>query len=299
MHPSILGVIIIECLMLGAQGAFYLERPFDRRRIWYIVFFALLLLLNISNCFFPNPFLQIPLLIQYLIRNGIVFITVSYLPYWLSCKIQIIKYQFQKKQEILLFFIVPYPMLFLVAYFLLHDLEKAHRYTIFIPAFNNLLLLILVGKVLCGIPKKEKKRKYVECLIAIGTIISWMFLYLAIHLNWGKAMETIFINLGPATINSLLLINWTKSGYREQRQLRDLLSIVPSTELITKSCDNLMLSEREKEIAVLLCQRLKRQQIADKLFISVRTVDKHIERIFLKAGVSSRDALYKRLNRIV
>lgn len=44
------------------------------------------------------------------------------------------------------------------------------------------------------------------------------------------------------------------------------------------------LSEREKEILLLVCQGLSNQEIADKLFISKRTVDKHRANILEKTG---------------
>jgi DNA-binding CsgD family transcriptional regulator len=84
----------------------------------------------------------------------------------------------------------------------------------------------------------------------------------------------------------------------EQANLDNVNPYVPIIEIIALNCSNYLLSERETEIAILLCHRLKRQQIADKLFISVRTVDKHIERIFLKTGVSSRENLLEKLNNL-
>lgn len=44
------------------------------------------------------------------------------------------------------------------------------------------------------------------------------------------------------------------------------------------------LSERELEILLLICQGLSNQEIADKLFISKRTVDKHRANILCKTG---------------
>ncbi|GGL04346.1 hypothetical protein GCM10012284_43680 [Mangrovihabitans endophyticus] len=51
------------------------------------------------------------------------------------------------------------------------------------------------------------------------------------------------------------------------------------------------LSGREREIAQMVAQGLTNQAIADRLFLSRRTVEAHIARIFAKVGVSSRVAL--------
>ena len=51
------------------------------------------------------------------------------------------------------------------------------------------------------------------------------------------------------------------------------------------------LSEREEEILVAICRGLSTQEIADKLFISKRTVDKHRANILEKSGCKNTASL--------
>jgi NarL family two-component system response regulator LiaR len=53
------------------------------------------------------------------------------------------------------------------------------------------------------------------------------------------------------------------------------------------------LSPREKEIIALLKQSLDNQQIAERLSLSVRTIENHLAHIYDKTGVSSRKKLFK------
>ncbi|MGE5552106.1 MAG: LuxR C-terminal-related transcriptional regulator [Bacteroidota bacterium] len=64
------------------------------------------------------------------------------------------------------------------------------------------------------------------------------------------------------------------------------------TEL-NKSCR--LLSKREAEVATLLCHRLTANEIAAKLLISPLTAKKHIENIYGKLGVKSRQELVGKL----
>ena len=48
------------------------------------------------------------------------------------------------------------------------------------------------------------------------------------------------------------------------------------------------LTAREREIADLVADRLTNPQIAEKLFLSKKTVESHIRNLFVKLGVSSR-----------
>ncbi len=61
-----------------------------------------------------------------------------------------------------------------------------------------------------------------------------------------------------------------------------LASIVSNLNRKTKQPGNEELTKREIEIVLNICQGLSNQEIADQLYISKRTVDKHRENILLK-----------------
>ncbi|MFB9833893.1 response regulator transcription factor, partial [Actinoallomurus acaciae] len=58
------------------------------------------------------------------------------------------------------------------------------------------------------------------------------------------------------------------------------------------------LSRREYEVAALVAEGHTNQQIAEKLFISVRTVETHLSRIFTKLSVTSRVGVVNALARL-
>ncbi|HEX3795236.1 MAG TPA: AAA family ATPase [Acidimicrobiales bacterium] len=51
------------------------------------------------------------------------------------------------------------------------------------------------------------------------------------------------------------------------------------------------LSEREREVAMLAAQLLTSKQIAERLFVSVRTVDNHLQQVYVKLGIKRRNEL--------
>lgn len=53
------------------------------------------------------------------------------------------------------------------------------------------------------------------------------------------------------------------------------------------------LTNREKEVALLVAQGLSNREIADKLCISIKTVESHLTRIYEKLGIRSRTRLVK------
>ena len=55
------------------------------------------------------------------------------------------------------------------------------------------------------------------------------------------------------------------------------------------------LTDREKEIFLLLYHGKRYREIADTLFISVSTVKTHINHIYKKLDISRREELYRKL----
>ena len=62
----------------------------------------------------------------------------------------------------------------------------------------------------------------------------------------------------------------------------------PALRLATTS---LPLTDREREIVMLIGEGLSNRAIADRLTLSVRTVESHIYRAMTKTGTTSRDEL--------
>jgi len=60
---------------------------------------------------------------------------------------------------------------------------------------------------------------------------------------------------------------------------------------LPRSTDSTQLSEREREVALLAAQDLSSREIAARLFVSVRTVDNHLQQVYVKLGVKRRTEL--------
>ncbi len=75
-----------------------------------------------------------------------------------------------------------------------------------------------------------------------------------------------------------------KECIKEFTKRRDLIQ--PLTELDSAKLDTL--SPREMDIMELISHSMTNEEIADKLFISSKTVKTHLRNIFLKAGIRNR-----------
>jgi DNA-binding CsgD family transcriptional regulator len=60
---------------------------------------------------------------------------------------------------------------------------------------------------------------------------------------------------------------------------------------IPRSTESSQLSDREREVALAASQNLTSREIAKRLFVSVRTVDNHLQQVYVKLGVKRRTDL--------
>jgi DNA-binding CsgD family transcriptional regulator len=64
-----------------------------------------------------------------------------------------------------------------------------------------------------------------------------------------------------------------------------------TTPALRQAADRLPLTGREREITMLFSRGLSARAVAERLVLSVRTVEGHIYRAMAKTGTSSRDEL--------
>ena len=92
---------------------------------------------------------------------------------------------------------------------------------------------------------------------------------------------------------------WYRTG--AERPLDQLIPLVISDadELVPRRVGadkSDPLTRREREVATLVAEGLSNREIADRLVISKRTVDAHVEHIYAKLAISSRIQLANWLN---
>lgn len=297
MHPVTLLAITIELILLGTQLTLLLNRPDDKPRLWYLLLLVWLIILNITSGMLPNPVYAMPIYIQNIIAYGIGFGLAAYFPFYFYKAFDLKGLRFHALYGVAFFFVLPYLFFFLISYSIHQDLEYAQRWGFIIPfIYSGVLLVAILKAIRTAYKENRDHNRYVEEIAVYCAVTPWSFMAVIVYFEWGKLAETLFTNLGFLAVTGLFVFRSVRKTRKEARLLAELELVAIDPEVVARNCKRFWLSVRETEIALLLCRRYKHREIAEKLFISERTADKHVEHIFTKTGVTSRAQLLERLN---
>ena len=103
--------------------------------------------------------------------------------------------------------------------------------------------------------------------------------YANTYISEGRLMQVIkTIKSGQVWFSQEVLAEFIKAVHASQKS-----DVSGETEKLLKN-----LTEREREIAILVARGLSNKAIGEQLYISERTVKTHLGSIFAKTGVNSR-----------
>ncbi|WP_432845782.1 ATP-binding protein [Amycolatopsis sp. CA-161197] len=160
-----------------------------------------------------------------------------------------------------------------------------------IAALSPRLSLLAAGSAaLCAIDDDEAVRLFEEALEIPG-VDRWPFDLARVHLAYGERLRRARANADSREPLRLAHDAFTLLGAgpwadRAAKELRATGWGAPRT---TASGD--VLTPQEREIADLAASGLSNKQIAERLYLSHRTIGAHLYQIFPKLGITSRAAL--------
>lgn len=297
MHVVTFTFVILEIAMLFYQVVYYLFRPQDKSRLWYTILLILLILYNITGGLFPDKNFKIPIITQNIIAYGSGFLMASYFPYYFYKGLELQRLRFHALYGVPIFLLTPYLVFFVIGYSLNGNLDFAIKHGIIIPFFYALVILeAILRAIRLKYSETVGTENFREMIAVYCAIIPWASMPVLAYLHVSQLTEVIFTNVGFLVITMIFISKSVKKARRENELLLeiDFASCDPRT--IEANCKRYGLTSKEAEIVQLICQRMKFKEIADKLFISPRTVDKHAENIYNKVSVSTRGELIRKMN---
>jgi DNA-binding CsgD family transcriptional regulator len=301
-------IIIIEIAILFNQWFIYRTRLNEKKRIYHLLLLFLLILFNLIEGIFPDKNITVvPPLLQNFLGFGYGYLFAAYCPFFFWRTMELHRLQFDGKYGFL-FLVIPVILFYGILYPINRDITFTRKYIYIIPAiYAARLFAITIRAIYRAYRKDDNKSRFKERLLVY---LSWIPVTIAPFMGAWLGLEkwiiTTIINLGFLIVDPIY-INQTIWLFRsEQDNHLDLINkleemnIVPSVmpaDNFLKNCAAFGFTKREIEISELVAQGLEYKRIGELLFISEKTVAKHVQNIFFKASVTNKVSLINALNK--
>ncbi|RYE34603.1 MAG: response regulator transcription factor, partial [Sphingobacteriales bacterium] len=195
-----------------------------------------------------------------------------------------------------LFLILPYILFFVIGYSLNGNLDLAIKLGVAVPFIYSIVLLYAISRaVWLKYRERPNQNNQIEIIAVYCAIIPWASLALLSYLHASQLVEVICTNGGFIVITVLFISRYISKARIEYEQLQELKNISKQPSVFEQNCKTYQLTTREVEIVLLMRRGYKYKDIADRLFISEKTVTKHVQNIFEKVGVSNKVELIHKL----
>lgn len=292
IHVVTFILIILEVLMFMHQYIFYLQKP-DKKRKFYLILLFLLIVYNIAGGMFPDGNIDLPIVAQNILAYGAGFAMGCFFPYYFYKAFDVRHLKFQATYGVFYFLVLPYLIFFCIVYPLVNNLDVAIYIGLLIPF---IYAFYMIYQILESIKITYKDRKAVDVILVYLAVCPWALMPLLAYLKVDQLTEVIFTNGGFVIITVLFFRNMIQESREDYKALLEMKRMArPEPEILLENCKMYMLTPRECEVTQLVCEGEKYRDIAEKLFISERTVTKHVQNIFRKTEVTSKIELLNKL----
>ncbi|SDM97507.1 regulatory protein, luxR family [Daejeonella rubra] len=296
MHIVTFNFIALEIAMVFYQLIYTLSRPEDKNRMWYMILLFLLIVYNITGGLFPDPQINIPIVTQNIIAYGSGFLMAAYFPYYFYKGFDLPRLRFQAIYGVLLFLIVPYLIFFVIGYSINKNLDLAIEYGIIIPFFYSIILLLAILRAIrIKYQEHSTRTNFMEMVAVYCAVVPWSALTVFAYFHVGQLIEVIFTNGGFLVITIIFISKSITQAKIEYEQLMELTINGTQPSSFQDNYQHYQLTNREIEIVQFIRQGFKYKLIGETLFISERTVTKHVQNIFEKTNVFNRVELLHKL----
>jgi DNA-binding CsgD family transcriptional regulator len=286
--------VVLELFMFAIQLVFYLQRPNEKRRKYYLILLFLLIIYNIAGGLFPDENLPLSIKLQYILAYGAGFCMGAYFPYYFYRAFNITHLEFHAKYGVLIFLILPFILFFCVLYPLGVDLKTVIYIGLIIPF---VYAFYMVYNILWAIRRRYKNHKAsFDAILSYAAVCPWALMPLLAYLEVDQLTEVWFTNGGFIVITVLFIRNMIEESRKDLETL-ELLQTKKEEEIFVIRCNSLGLTPRETEICEMVRQGQIYKEIAEKLFISERTVNKHMQNIFKKAESRNKFDLLNKITK--
>ncbi len=228
-------VILLELVFFFYQIIYYLSRPSDKTRLYYLILLYLFIQHNFIGGLFPDKNIPIPIIIQNILAYAVAFMLGMYFPYYFYKAFGLVKLKFYAYWGSIVFLLGPFLLCFIIPYYLTNDFALSRKITMIVPAAYSYSFLYSLARAIKIRNQTEADRNTRKEIIGmyIAVILFTMLPIITffetdlndmlrpiLHFhNGSQVVEIITINSGLLAVTALFIRQTIKQSRREYEKL--------------------------------------------------------------------------------
>lgn len=237
LHLITFLVILLETVFFCHQIIYYLSRPSDKNRLYFLILLYLLIQHNLIGGLLPDKNIPIPIIIQNIAAYAVAFAMAYYFPLYFFKAFKLTKMKFYAYWGSMLFLIGPFLLFFIVPYCITGDFALSRKLAMIIPFFYTLSFLsslrfaikIRNQELKNPVFKKDIMGMYVAVILfGLLPLIAFFetnlndLLAPILHFhNGSQVVEVITTNSGLLVMTILFIRQTVRQSRNEYQQLQE------------------------------------------------------------------------------
>ena len=146
MHMITFSIVIIELVLLLFQILHFLERPSDRKRLWFLILLYLLIQYNVLGGIFPDPGIPIPIAWQNIMAYGSAIVMSMYFAFYFYKAYDLEHFRWFAIYGVFYFVVVPFIGVFAIPYLITDNLEVSLKLFLIVPFLYCIVFLFFITR---------------------------------------------------------------------------------------------------------------------------------------------------------
>ena len=201
MHMVTFTIVVFELVILFFQVIYFLERPSDTDRLWYLILLCLLIFYNVSGGLFPDSRYSLSIVIQNILAYSSAIIMSMYFAFYIYKAFKLDRFRWFAYYGMLYFILIPFILAFVIPYSMTGNLEAARELFVVIAFIYCLAILYTLTRSFIFkyrvTPEGERGILFTERLVSVYlAVFFWLSLPVTTYFDSGQVWEVIMANAG-------------------------------------------------------------------------------------------------------
>ncbi len=225
MHVVVAIITSFELVMLLIQAIYYLQRPSEKGRLWFLLLLIFLIQYNLAGSILPDKRLGIPIHYQFVYTYTTGVVMSLYVLYYLYKVFDLTKLRFFTIKSITYCIVCPFLFLFVIPYLITGNFTLFNKLVCVIPTVYGIVIAWLIYRSLIEkynlIKQDGDKGELIEQMVTVFlAYVFWISMPIVTYFEGSQILEHSLTNFGFL----IMTISYVKSiivkSHKEHEELK-------------------------------------------------------------------------------